>query len=189
LNEANPLSTTRNLTTGLVILLVIGIIYSGIGYFRERQQRQTLESRLDNVNQMLALIPAPQADLDQMLEAAQNANAEARQGLLPEKVDTIQIVKNVLKIADESRLDVIPLTTGKWADKKIEGENYRVLTINLSMEGSMSAVTNFISRLYSADFKALAIENIEISNTNEGKSNSEPVTGNIGLAVYTRGID
>jgi len=68
---------------------------------------------MDDTTKMLSLITVPPGDLPQRLTDAQNANLAAKQNLLPTDVDTTQVIKTILIVADECNVNVIPLSTDR----------------------------------------------------------------------------
>ncbi|MBN1643935.1 MAG: hypothetical protein JW856_03870 [Dehalococcoidales bacterium] len=172
---------TKRLSVVLVILLVIGLVYFGVGYFREHQQEAELATQMDDISKLLALIPRPPADLQQRLADAQQANATAKQNLLPSDVDTTLIIKNVFQLADEFNIKVIPLVTDQWTMRTVGEESYRVLTVSLSIEADFADLLDFVNRLYDSEFSIVAIDRLAIDEVVNGAA----ISGRIELAIYT----
>ncbi|MDD5288985.1 MAG: hypothetical protein PHY28_07760 [Dehalococcoidales bacterium] len=177
----------------LVTLLVIGLAYFGMGYLNERDAQQALVTKMDDTNKMLTLMPKPPADLQQRLADAQQANLAAKQNLLPDDVDTTQVIKTILAAADECHVNVIPLTTDSWTTVAVQGNNYRVLTISLSIEGIFADLTAFVNRFYGNEFATVVVDTFTIQQPSEqikGPSGNNIVfTGTLELAIYTQSID
>lgn len=169
----------RVLSTLLVVVLVAGLIYLGTDYLRARQQKAELAARLDDRARTLALIPVPPSNLLQQLADAKQASSAAR-GIWPDRIDTTQIIKRLLAAADAAGVKAIPLTTDEWSTKTIGDSNYRVLSIEVSVEGSLSSLTAFLGRLYGSEFAALGIETVTLT-LNEARA---PVSGSAGSSVY-----
>jgi hypothetical protein len=169
---------------------LIGLTYSGTGYLKERNGQKALMTKMDDTNSMLSLIPSPSADLQQRLAAAQKANLAAKQNLLPADVDITQVIKTVLAVAGECNVNVIPLNTDTWTNVSIEGINYRVLTISLSVKGSFANLTTFVNRFYGNEFTALVVETVTINQPGQQIAGSgvtgADYTGIIGLGIYTQ---
>jgi Tfp pilus assembly protein PilO len=186
------LPRTRTLGIFLVVLLVIGLAYFGLGYRSERNGQKALITKMDDTNKMLSLIAVPPADLQQRLTDAQNANLAAKQNLLPTDVDTTQVIKSVLAVADESNVTVIPLNTDSWTNIAIEGTNYRVLTISLSVDGSFTDLASFINRFYGSDFPSLIVDTVSIHPSVQSAGGAGGISGDytgvIQLGIYTQAV-
>ena len=184
------MSRTRTLGIFLVILLAIGLTYSGTGYLKERNSRTALITKMNDTNSMLSLIPSPSADLQQRLADAQKTNSAAKQNLVPVDIDTTQVIKTVLALADECNVNVIPLNTDSWTNVAIEGINYRVLSISLSVKGSYTNLTTLVNRFYGNEFTALVVETVTINQPGQQTAGSGAAgadyTGTIGLGIYTQ---
>jgi hypothetical protein len=183
------LSRTRTLGIFLVVLLLIGLVYFGMGYRSERNGQKSLITKMDDTNKMLSLIATPAPDLQQRLTDAQNANAAAKQNLLPTDVDTTEVIKTVLTVADEYNINVIPLNTDSWTNVAVEGNNYRVLIISLSVDGSFNDLTTFVNRFYGNEFTALVVQTFTIHQVIEptgGAGNG--YAGVLELGIYTQAV-
>ena len=181
------MSRTRKLGIFLVVLLVIGLAYFGMGYLKERNGQKALITKMDDTTKMLSLIAAPPADLQQRLTDAQNANLAAKQNLLPIDVDTTQVIRTVLAVAVEYKVNVIPLNADSWTNIAVEGTNYRVLTISLSVDGSYTDLTAFVKRFYGSEFPALVVDTITIHQSSQ-QTGGSAYTGVIELCIYTQAV-
>lgn len=177
------------LSTFLVIVLVAGLIYLGTGYLKARQQQRELSAKLEDSGRTLALIPVPRPDLLRQLADAKQANNLAR-GIWPETVDTTQIIKSVLSAADAAGVKAIPLTADEWSTKTIGDRNYGILSIKVSVEGSLANLTNLINRLYGGEFAAMGIETVALyigeGQTTGAGSPQASVSGTLDLAIYSQ---
>ena len=184
------MSRIRTLGIFLIIVLVIGLAYSGTGYLKERNSQKALITKMNDTNSMLSLIPSPSVDLQQRLVDAQKANLAAKQNLLAADVDTTQVIKTILAVAGECNVNVIPLNTDSWTNLAIEGINYRVLVISLSVKGSFANLTTFINRFYGNEFTSLVVETVTINQPSQQNAGSGAIsadyTGVIGLGIYTQ---
>ncbi len=179
----------RTLSIFLVIVLAAGLIYLGTGYLKARQQQRELAAKLDDSARTLALIPVPQPDLLRQLADAKQANDLAR-GIWAEKVDTTQVIKSLLSAADEAGVKAIPLTTDEWSTKTIGNSDYRILSIKVSVAGSLANLTDLINRLYGGKFTAMGIETVTLSigegHTGGAGNPTGSVTGTLDLAIYSQ---
>jgi len=166
---------------------VIGLAYFGTGYLKERNGQKALITKMDDTTKMLSLITVPPGDLPQRLTDAQNANLAAKQNLLPTDVDTTQVIKTILIVADECNVNVIPLSTDSWTNVTVEGTSYRVLTISLSVEGSFDDLTTFVDRFHGNEFTSLVVDTIAIGQAGQ-QTGGTAYTGVIQLGVYTQAV-
>jgi len=180
------LAKGRLLIPILVTLLVMVYCLLGINYLKQRQAQQELTSQIAEVTQTLREIPKPAQDLEQQLAAAQTLLA-AEQGSFPSQIATTQVINTILGLAGNCGVKAIPMVTQPWSTETVGEHNYRILRLTVSVEGSFSQITNFISQLDQAGYETLVIENLSATwSTEQTEEETIPVTGSLKLAIYTQ---
>ncbi|MDD5189557.1 MAG: hypothetical protein PHE50_00760 [Dehalococcoidales bacterium] len=176
------MSRTKYLSYALVAALLIGIVYIGMGYFKAVKTQNDLKSQNETALHLLGLVPKPAADLEQRLAAAQHDNAAAKASILPAKSDTTRIITDILSAGDSAGVKVLPLTTDQWRTTGVNGQNYRVLDINITVEGELAQVKNFIELLYGSSFNTVAIGGFNFSRM---APPSTAIQGEVQVTVFT----
>lgn len=182
---------SKSLITLLIIILLVVYAYSGMGYMKQRKEREMLTSQISNVKQTLAQMPQPPRDLEQRLAAAQ-ARLAAEQSAFPSKMNSTQVINTILKLADVCEVKAIPLVTQPWSIENVGEHDYYVLRLNIAVEGSFSQVVSFISKLENEEFKTLTAKDLTVTRVSEqskGETVTEGtihVTASLALAIYTQ---
>jgi len=173
----------RLLITILIIVLLVVYYLLGTDYMKQPKEQEALASQIADVTQTLAQIPKPPQDLEQRLAAAQ-ASLAAEQSAFPSKMNSTKVINAILKLADDSDVKAIPMVTQPWSMENIEEHGYRVLRLNVAVEGSFSKLVNFISKLENGEFKTLTLEELSLTRVNE----QSEVTVSLDLAIYTQSL-
>ena len=174
----------------LIIILVAALlaVYYLIGtdYLKQRRQNQSLASQISEATQALALVALPPSDLEQRLAAAQDGLDAAENDFAVDTNDT-RIVNAILRLAEDTGVNAIPLTTQPWTTEKVADRNYSVFRLNLAVTGTFARVSSFLDRLESGEPGTLVIEYLSVEKV-PGSSGSGSDTGEVSaditIAVY-----
>jgi hypothetical protein len=178
------------LLTLSILVLVVGGYTLGGEYLKQRQQRQSLTSRIAETTRTLAQMPPPPEDAGPQLAAAQD-NLTAMESTFPDRINSTRTIDAILKLADDTGVKAIPLITQPWSMSKVGEHDYFVMRLNVSVSGSFSGLTAFTGRLENGDFPTLVIEDLAVARDvvpPEGSISEPamPVSASLDLAIYTR---
>ncbi len=179
------MSRTKFLSILLAICLVAVCVYLGTSYLKDRNEQLALKAKIASASQTLSLIPAPSDNVAQRLAEAQKTYDAARQDMLPEKLSSTVILKEVLAAAGEYQIKVIPITSDEWTNTTIGENSYRTLSIELNTESTFDNLVEFVRRLDSSEFSSLAVESVSIDRNSEAAERGM-VSGILELAVFTQ---
>lgn len=180
---------TRKALIAILIIAVLAAYYIiGTGYMNRSSQKETLVAQVTAANAALALVPLPPTDLEEQL-----ADTEDRLQALEETLNIdgniTRIVDRILRLAEETGVKAIPLSTQPWASEVYEDQDYSVFRIDLEVSGNFTQMVNFLNRLENGEPGTLVLEHVNVekeSGTLLSESPDEgPVTGNIRIAIYT----
>jgi len=170
----------------LVIILVvalIGVYYVlGMDTLNQRRQQATLASQAAEMTEVLANIPAAPADLDQQLKDAQASLAAAGNAFNGE-TNTTRIVDYVLRLAEESGIKVVPLSTRPWAAEQVINHGFSVFYLSVSATGNFQKFQGFIEQLESGEPANLAVKSLKVVRA--AADASENITADLEIAVYS----
>jgi len=175
----------------LIIILLVVYAYFGMGYMKQHNRHEALTSQIADVKQTLREIPGPPQDLEQRLEVAQ-ASLAAEQSVFPRRMNSIQIINTILKLANDCEVKAIPLITQPWSMENVGEHCYYVFRLNVAVEGSYSQLVTFVSKLENGEFKTFIVEDLSVTRFTEqpeGQTVTEetiPVTTSLDLAIYTQ---
>ena len=167
--------TNVALIIGVVALIVNAVL--GVMYFQQRGERESLISELAEVKQsfseygMADDLEKQVADAESRLEEAQQAAIDARliagQAYSVENLSNGGILDGVLRLAHESQVNVINISTQPKGNEVREGHIYSTLSIDLSVTGSLPHLAVFAYKLENGEIKAVTIDDISISSTSD----------------------
>jgi hypothetical protein len=187
------LSLVRLVIPILVISLIIICFILIVDYVKQQRAQDALISQINASSRALSLVHRPADNLTARLSEIEQAYQTANQALTESKVNSTEIIKALYQTADEFKLKADPLTTGPWSKKVIEGSNYMVMPLALSIEGSLSANLLFIERIENKLlFPFLAIENVSLADESgfNNQDNSPEATATItvemNLTIFMR---
>ncbi len=173
----------------IITFLIIAIIallavhyFVGMDYLRQRQGQETLTAQITKATQTLAQTPKPPQDLAQRLAAAE-ASLAAAQSALPKDLNSTRVINAILELADACQVKAIPLATQPWSLEKI-GKGYHVFRFNMTIRGSFSQLSTFVSQLENGKFETLIIENLDVTRVAAPLEETVPVTASLDLALY-----
>lgn len=181
------MKTRKALIIALIIAVLVAYYIIGTGYMNERNQKETLAAKIAQANASLALIPVPPADLDEQL-----ADAEDRLWTLEETLNAdsniVRIVNSILRLAEETGVKAIPLSTQPWAVERYESQDYSVFRIDLAVSGNFTQIVSFLDRLENGQPETLVLEHVNVEKESGSfmleDPNEGPINADIRIAVY-----
>jgi len=139
----------------------------GIDYLKQKKAQDALTGQIKTASQTLSLVERPVENLSAHLSEIEQEYQTASLALSTSEVNATDIVRAVYQAADELKLKAGPFSTGPWSKKTIEGAVYRVMPVNLKIDGGWSAFSLFLKQLENDKlFPCLAIESLSITDGN-----------------------
>ena len=123
------------------------------------------------------------ASLDRTISDTDKAIA-TETAVIPDKMNPNEIVRNVLMLAEQSQVQVIPLGTKEWTKVKVGQHDYSVFRMSVKVTGNQILFMDFVKKLSSL-YGTLVIEDISISRLTEVEV-ANMVEGELGLAIYAK---
>jgi hypothetical protein len=182
------MSRKRLLTSGLIVCLVLVLAYLAVDLNKLHVKQVALREQIGASTSTLTLLPTPAMGADLRLTQAQTAYQSALAGVSIKAAPT-EIIRSLLVLTDNYHFKVNPITTEQWAKRSIGTVTYRILPINLSLEGNLADILLFIQDLENEDkFPSLEIENTEIAPLTDlsGGSSQYDTALKIRLSVMER---
>ena len=177
---------TRKLLIAMLIVALLAVYYVlGTDYLRQRREHGTAAARITATAQELARLPPRPADLDPRLAAAR-ADLAAAQDAFPDHPNSTRIVDAILKLAEVMGVKAIPLVTQPWAADSFNGQGYAVFRLNVTVRGTFTQLSGFISQLETGELKTLVIEYASVDRVAGPAGEEIPVNAKLELAVFAR---
>lgn len=170
------------LAIGVIVAAVAGdIFFVGFSIVPQWQTRGELAAQLTAAQQQLLEAQAAQeqdpSKLKEQLEAAQATLEEAGNVFFSES-QAAEVLNGLYQYADESEVEIINLQNQPGPEQE-EKPIYDVKMFQLQVEGAVSNLITFVSRIEEASFESFAIANVNIA---EGE---EPHTLTMDITLYT----
>ncbi|OGN97283.1 MAG: hypothetical protein A2Y89_06920 [Chloroflexi bacterium RBG_13_51_18] len=182
------MKTRRILITALILALLVVYYLVGTGYLKQRSQKETLKNQISDGTAALALIPLPPPDLDEQMADAEDL-LWAGQDTLNIDTNITRIINRILRLADETGVKAIPLSTQDWMVERISNQDYAVFRITLAISGNFTQVTDFLNRLENGEPETLVLEYLNVEKVSGSFLFENPdagsIDGDIRIAVYT----
>jgi Tfp pilus assembly protein PilO len=174
---------------GLVALAAIIVVNVIIwrSYSDKQAQAGVLEVQAQDVQQQISQVLAPPEDLEARLTEAQSELAEALL-VFPAKIDMNDVVDFILTTAEACQVELVPLV----AEGGGTGESYYELRYSGTVSGSLSQVSNFMTKLHTDKYATMVItecsvQRVAIPDVNRSESDID-VTVNFSVALYVSSI-
>ena len=178
----------KNLVT-IILVVIIAVLLGahyllGTDYLKHRQDQETLQAQITRTTRALAQTPGPAGDLESRLATAKSGLAAAK-GALPLEVNSTRVIDAILRLAENSQVKAIPLTTKPWAkDTVVTG--YYAFRLSMSASGEFPQVSSFIGQLESGEFASVVVESLAVSRVFTTSEGAAPVVAGLTLAIYAR---
>ena len=171
----------------LLVIIVAANIYLWKNQAGNRVQIDNFENQISLVQQKIGEMPEPADDLESRLEKVKAELAAAQEGF-PGTVDRNEVLDYILNVAEECRVQIVPLVSDGWVIENI-GQSYRVLKISGTISGSLENANSFITSLQNGKYPTLTISEFAVQRTDGSEvsvSESEmQVVVDLKIALYT----
>ncbi len=192
----------------VVILVVIAAIALGgifiNDYFDKSAAADSLAGKIQNENKILTTISSANQKLAQEIADLNNKASQATLDIakesktIPTRMNSNEIVKNVLDKGLDNNVTVIPLSTQDWSNVKIGKHSYQIFKMSVEVTGEQNSLISFMEDLQGI-YDTLVIENASFNKTYATPTPTESPTPTItpeiilvttkikiNLAVYAR---
>lgn len=177
---------SKLLITVLIVILVVVYCLLGIDYMKQRQEHSVLTSRIADARQTLTQLPVPPQNLEERLAAAEVRLSDAQRSF-PTRLNSTQVINDILKLAERHNITAIPLVADAWSTEKVRQHDYQVFRLNLALAGSYSQLVTFVSELEEGEYKTLIVEDLSVTRANEqSEEGTIGITASLELAIYTQ---
>jgi hypothetical protein len=190
----------------LAIVIVAAVIMAGLnvnGYLSKSLARDALKEQITNANQNLKVLEENTAKIKSetdshgsTVETARAAIAQAQTVVPAAQIDTNEIVRQILNLGQNYRVNVVPMTMQEYSGLRDKDYECQSATLYLEASGVKVDIINFIKqlpRLYST----LVIDKMSVSRVKEPQnlpaaaapvSNPalERLVAYLTLVIYTR---
>lgn len=199
--ELNKWFTIKLIVLLLYIVLVITYFLWGIDdvylWLAEKpvQENEELAMQIESSKEELVNIPRILPDLiveqEYQLEQAQEILAY-EQRKIPTALNINDLVRDVIKIANDCQIKAIPLSTAPLALKPVGQYSYNYWHIFISIEGDFQNITNFVENIGGKYISTGTVTSIILDRTGNPSDSSDiqnqtaAMSGSLELIIYTK---
>ena len=173
----------------VILLVVYGVL--ALDYMKQGPEQDRLLSEIGEIDQSLQALPELPPDRLEELTALQ-ASLAAEQETIPSDINSSDVIEAILSLAQTTGVKAIPLVTEPWSEERVDEETYRVLRINVGVEGTFAQVSEFIGRLENGEFSTLSVEQLSIDVASEDGEvysvGATPVVAELDLIVLAQSL-
>ena len=173
-----------------LLVISIGILIIGLaGLWMVRSQQVSEQKQLEEKLNLAELklngiklekLSQRQEELGQQLDETTLQSEDAK-SILSQPIDNIAIGDIVFDIAAANTVNVTDLSSSGFASEELAGITCAVLPVTVGVEGSLSDIAGFITRL-NGDLENALIKSVEISVP---ETTDEKTSANIQMVIYT----
>ncbi len=183
----------RLLAAVIIILIAFAYVQWGMDYIyayeweKTAPDRESLLSELENTQKILSLPFTFDGTLTQQL-AELETQVELEKDKFPEDVYITGTVDELLHLAEDAGIGIIPLHNGEWS--KTQEKDYEVHLIQLLITGDIDDVIGFVDEVEGKMLQSIKVENLELRGDaigpGEGALGIDAVEGYVTVAIYKR---
>ena len=116
-------------------------------------------------------------NLTSLKKAANAASAE-----MPARLDSNDVLKDLLALCDKHNVTGIPITSGNWAPLPLQQRTYSVLKMNLKLTGTETHLIECVQEMQSQLYPTLKIDSLALTTGAAGQNS----TAVVNLTIYAR---
>jgi hypothetical protein len=148
------------LTVGILAILLVGV---GVVYGHQAAEHSKLNSDVARANQNLATFTRERSELEARLVQAKS-ELSTDQANFHKRSQSVEINEALFEVAERANVKLTSLRSSSPSSEKLNGVNYKVFSLSLSVEGSnLSALLNFTTKL-SEEFPDSSIGSVKIGS-------------------------
>jgi Tfp pilus assembly protein PilO len=183
----------RILAATIIILIAVAYVQWGMDYIYAYEWDKTAPDRQSLVNDVANMkkIVSKPVTVDETLvqkAAALQAQVKSETELFPASVDITGVVDQLLHLAKDTGIGIIPLRNGEWTDSREDG--YQEYQIQLLITGDIDDIVSFVNKVEGTMLNSLRIDSLDMSGDSilpaATDNGTGAVDGNITITVYAR---
>ena len=159
------LSGTRALLLLVLIALLAGNIYFGIGYFSDRGSKNSLADDIDAVDAQIAAFGQPY-DIEELEAFITNLLQQLADAHFPQEVTQNTVHNYVLAAVEEAGVAFETWTEGDVIEDTVNGtgQEYRIFSYDAEVSGSLDEIFDFLAEMEaSAPYDTIKLEDMVLT--------------------------
>jgi Tfp pilus assembly protein PilO len=182
----------RIIAAAIIILIAFAYVQWGMDYIyayewdKSAEVRDSLANEIHNTRKIIDQPVVFDDSLSQKLADLQSQVAREK-SKFPESVYITDVVNDLLHLAEDTGIHIIPLRNGDWSVAQQKG--YEMYRIQLMVEGGIDSIMNFVDQVESNMLYSINIETLSIKGEAIGPDDpaaDASVEGYITITVYKK---
>lgn len=172
----------------IVVIAVGGIFYND--YSSQSVKAESVNAEIQNdknantiVSRSLQKTNSEIADIAQKIDTIKE-DLKKEEDQLPAKINSNEIVKDIILQGKACEVTAIPLSTQEWTKTQINKINYQVLKINLEIKGRQVNVLKFIGQMQNPACETQIVENLTLRQPVDPLDTD--IIADFNLAIYAK---
>jgi hypothetical protein len=156
-------------------------------YVKQDNQQKRLGNEISQSRQTLLVLASPDPELTALFEESDKANQAVKKSLAGSNESATDVIDKILSNAEQSQVQVIPITSGDNEEKTIGTTTYRFQPLELTITGRLPDVLIFLEKLENPVlYRSVIVTNLSINrNRLADTTDAELVTGSLSLAIVS----
>jgi Tfp pilus assembly protein PilO len=183
----------RILAAAIIILIAFAYVQWGMDYIYAYQwdktapDRESLANEIQNTRKIVDQPVTLDETLAQTLAELQDRVARETEKF-PQSVDVTDVVNNLLHLAQDNHIEIIPLRNGDWSKSREKG--YEMYQMQLIVTGDIDDIVTFVDNIEGNMLYSINIEGLNIRGESIGPAGGTPeadaVEGNVTVTIFKR---
>jgi hypothetical protein len=177
----------------IAVLVIIVVAFGGIiynDYLGQTARAESVNTAIQNdintgkiVSKGTDKINREIIEIDQKIDETREA-IEKEDSLLPEKIDSNEIIREILVQGKADGVSIIPLSTREWTKTQVNKIDYQVLKINLEIKGQQTNVVHFIRQMQDSAYQTMVLESVTLKRPQVPEDTD--IIADMNLSIYAR---
>lgn len=184
-------STYKKIGAAVAVVVLVGaFMYWGTGFIydltrgQSSEEREALITEIENNQKILESRTEIDYSLEQQVKDAEY-ELDLKLEEFPEDVDIPELVNEMLKLADENSITIIPLRTTSWAAAPRSG--YQVYRFQIQVNGNVDDILSFITDVENSNVSSAVTTSLQLSSESIGDAGqSWAARSTLTVSVYRR---
>ncbi len=149
------------LALAVMAFALVGHAVLGVTYLQQQRENDALALEIEAARQ--ALVASGDAGSHQEQRTSAEAELVAAQAALPSRLNGPGVVGALIRLAEETGLKVSDVKTVPGREQQVGERTYAALSIHVEVEGTLSALRAFVSRMESGALQAARLDELSIA--------------------------
>jgi Tfp pilus assembly protein PilO len=165
----------RVLAAVIIILVAFAYVQWGMDYIyayewdKTAPVRESLANEIENTRKIIDKSVTVDENLAQKLSEL-NTQVDREKNKFPDSVYVTDVVDQLLHLADDTGIQIIPLRNGEWAETRLPG--YMRYQIQLLVNGDVDDIVSFVDQAERTLLYSINIEYVELKWGNTDQSDN-----------------